>query len=347
MSPLAFAAGRSGRRAAIGVGFLVLFLFALGVFLLPFAFPTEGAIVARFASEEEFSPNTPGGRPTTSISIEMRDAGTLTLTVLDNDTPIRTLIPTRHVDKGWIITSWNGENAQGQAMPDGAYTLYLVAHSGQKSFDASRRATINRVRPPAPTVSATSAVAGLVPLGTQCAISATPSTYARIIFVAEDLPGGRLVEGPTFVGQGTTYTWSWDGRGRGQRILPAALYTVIVEDLSVNGFSFQTGTTCWIGNIVGTVTGALPTAGATARVALTTPAGVPLPGDTPVTLQIFRRTGTPGASHSVLGAPVGSPVAANAADARITLPAHISPADLWIRARTAAGIALIAADGRA
>ena len=88
------------RRAGIGIGFLVLFLFALGVFLLPFAFPTEGAIVARFASTAQFSPNTPGGRATAGVAIQMRDPGRLTLTVMQGSQVIRTLIPTRSRAQG-------------------------------------------------------------------------------------------------------------------------------------------------------------------------------------------------------------------------------------------------------
>jgi hypothetical protein len=123
-------------------------LFALGVFLLPFAFPTEGAIVARFASTAEFSPNTPGGRATAGVAIQMRDPGRLTLTVMQGSQLVRTLIPTRSVRKGWITTAWDGTNQQGLAMPDGVYTLHLMASSGKKGYNVSRRATIDRTRPP-------------------------------------------------------------------------------------------------------------------------------------------------------------------------------------------------------
>ncbi len=334
------------RRAGIGIGFLVLFLFALGVFLLPFAFPTEGAIVARFASTAQFSPNTPGGRATAGVAIEMRDPGRLTLTVMQGHQIIRTLIPTRAVRKGWITTAWDGTNQQGVPMPDGVYTLHLTASSGKKGYNASRRATIDRTRPPAPTISATSADPTTLANGAQCAITVTPSTYARFTFAALGLPGGQLVSGPQFVDQGTAFSWSWNGRGsRGETLAPR-LYALTVTEVSVNGFTFTATRECWIGNLLGVAAPNDLAPGGIAHVQLTTPARRPVPAATPVTLRLYRRTGTPGTPGPVIGAALGASVAATAGSAQIQLPSGIPVADVWIEARADAGTALVAAGPR-
>jgi len=333
------------RRAGIGIGFLVLFLFALGVFLLPFAFPTEGAIVARFASTAQFSPNTPGGRATAGVAIQMRDPGRLTLTVMQGSQVIRTLIPTRSVRKGWITTAWDGTNQQGIAMPDGVYTLHLTASSGKKGYNASRRATIDRTRPPAPTITATSADPSQLARGAQCAVTVTPSTYARFTFAASGAPG-RLVSGPQFVDQGTAFTWDWSGRGANGASLAPGFYPVTVTELSVNGFSFTAARECWIGNLLGIATPANLAPGDVAGLRLTTPIGVSLPASTPVAARLYRRTGTPGVPGPVIGGAIGAPVQTTAGSAQVMLPANVPVADVWIEARTGAGTALVAAGAR-
>jgi hypothetical protein len=338
--------GTRPRRAGIGVGFLVLFLFALGVFLLPFAFPTEGAIVARFASTAAFSPNTPGGRATAGVAIQMRDPGRLALTVMQGSQIIRTLIPTRSVRKGRITTAWDGTNQQGVAMPDGVYTLHLTASSGKKGYNASRRATIDRTRPPAPSITATSADPSRLARGAQCAITVTPSTYARFTFAALSLPGGQVVSGPQFVNQATAFVWDWNGRGAHGAAIAPGLYPVTITEVSVNGFTFTDARDCWIGNLFGTVAPANLAPGDVARLTLTTPIGVSVPASTPVALRLYRRTGTPGVPGPVIGGAIGAPVHTSAGSAQITLPAKIPVADVWIEARTAAGAALVAAGAR-
>ncbi len=334
------------RRGGIGAGFLVIFLFALGVFLLPFAFPTEGAIVALFSSTAAFSPNTPGGRPTAAMAVKMRDPGTIRVLVTKDSQPVATLIPTRRVPKGWVTSAWNGTNEQGVPMPDGVYTLQLAATSGQKGYNASRRVTIDRVRPPAPSLVVASAGAADLPTGTQCAVGATPSTYSRIIFVAEHLPGGRIINGPHFVTAASTYTWNWNGRARGGTAVPPSFYDITIETVAVNGFQFTASRTCWVGNLLGTISPTAPVPGEVVDVHLATPAGISVAPATRVTLQLVRRTGTPGHPGSVVGRAIGRPATTIAGHARIRLPHGVPVADLWIEARTAHGTALVAAGSR-
>jgi hypothetical protein len=334
------------RRGGIGAGFLVIFLFALGVFLLPFAFPTEGAIVAGFTSTAAFSPNAPGGRAAAAVAVKMRDAGTVRVLVTRGSQLVTTLIPTRRVPKGWVTTAWNGTDQQGAPMPDGVYTLQLSATSGKKGYNASRRVTIDRVRPQAPDLVVASAGAGAQPNRSQCVISATPSTYSRIIFVAEHLPGGRIVNGPHFVNAGSSYTWDWNGRARHGAVIPPHLYHVTIETVAVNGFQFAASRTCWVGNLIGTLSPAAATPGEVVTVHLATPAGITVAPTTPVTLQLARRTGTPGQPGTPVGHAIGRPVTTTAAHARIRLPRGIPVANLWIEAHTARGTALIAAGTR-
>ena len=340
MSPSSRPYGRA--RTAIGIGFLVLFLFALGVFLLPFAFPTEGALVTRFTSVDVFSPNTPGGRPTAEIAIRMSDPGRVTLTVTHSSQVIRRLLDNKSVPKGWLEPSWDGTNDHGQPVPDGSYTLDLAATSGPKRYKASRHVTVDRTRPTAPPVTATSASLGVLPAGTQCAVSATPSTNARIEFVGHASPGGSVLSGPQFIAKDTTAVWNWDGRGSAGQLLRPGLYHVTVSELSVNGFAFAVPTTCWIGNLFGAVSSSgLPPQGVV-QVQLTTTNRQALAGDTPVTLQLFRRIGTPGVSNHIFGPAVGARVTTTAAPAQITIPVRLRQAPLWIRADAPEGIALIA-----
>jgi hypothetical protein len=334
------------RRAGIGIGFLVLFLFSLGVFLLPFAFPTEGAIVARFASTAQFSPNTPGGRATVGVAIEMRDPGRLTLTVMQGSQLIRTLIPTRAVRKGWITTAWDGTNQRGVAMPDGVYTLHLMASSGRKGYNVSRRATIDRTRPPAPAITATSADPTRLARGAQCAITVTPSTNGRFTFGVGNRPQAQLVSGPHFVNQGTAFVWNWNGRGVRGSTLVTGFYPVTVTEVSVNGFTFTAARECWIGNLLGSALPANLAPGSVAQIRLTTPAGLAVPAATPVTLRLYRRTGTPGAPGRVIGRALGAPVTTTAGNAQIQLPAGIPVADVWIEAHAGASVALVAAGAR-
>jgi hypothetical protein len=333
------------RRAAIGVGFLVMFLFALGVFLLPFAFPTEGAIVARFASTAAFSPNTPGGRATLPVSVQMRDPGTVRLLVTQGSKTIRTLLPPTKVRKGWTIVSWNGRNDRGVPVPDGAYTIQLSATSGRKGYNASRRAYVDRTRPPAPRLVVTSAGAGTLPVGAQCVVNATPSTYARFIFVVQHLPGGSVISGPRFTTADTPLAWEWSGRGPHGVVLTPGLYRVIIETLSVNGFESMAARQCWIGNLLGALASPVATGGV-ATVHLATPTGIALPTATPVRLQVLRRLGTPGIPGPTIGRPIGASVTTSAGNARIRLPHGVPPADLWIEAHAGARTALVAAGTR-
>ena len=65
----------------VGWGMLGLFVIAIGIFLLPFAFPTPPRIVTRFQSTRLFSPNDDGRREVARVSIRIREAGVLRLDV--------------------------------------------------------------------------------------------------------------------------------------------------------------------------------------------------------------------------------------------------------------------------
>ena len=107
-------------------------------------------------------------------------------------------------------------------MPDGVYTLHLTASSGKKGYNASRRATIDRTRPPAPAITATSADPSQLTRGAQCAITVTPSTYARFTFAAPAvLPGGQLVSGPHVRRPGHRVHLELEWAGRERRGAPA------------------------------------------------------------------------------------------------------------------------------
>lgn len=338
--------GRRG-RAVVGGGMLALFVFALGVFLLPFAFPTPPPIVTRFQATRLFSPNDDGRRELARISVRMREPGTITLEVVGTDgTPVRVLETDRAVRRGWFRAAWGGGDDAGNPAPDGIYSLRLRAKAGAKVFRTSRRIVIDREGPAIAVAEAASAGITDVAPPTQCLVTAVPDGDASMTFAA--LPAGRTggavtpldAFGPRPVRDGRTGRWAWDGRDRADRAVPAGLVTVEIRasDTARNTTSLRR--TCWIGNAVGRVVRP-GRPGADVRIRLRGPEGRPLAATVPVTLRLYRRAGVPGRSLRVLGPRVALPVRTTAGTAQMRLPEGIPVSALWLVADVPDGRALI------
>ena len=328
------------RRAGVGIGLLAIFLVALGIFLLPFAFPTQGAIVAHFNSRVAFSPNTPGGRSTARVTLDIRNASRVTLTVNQSTTVLRTLVNNQVLSKGAHFFAWNGTNSAGHRMPDGTYTFHLLAVAGQKSFDASRRVTINRVRPSAPTVHTVFANLGTLARGMQCAITVTPPTSGPVRF-STDENGSRVIHAVLVGSSQAPAIWNWNGRATDRRFQPPGVVQVSIHTTSVNGFTFNQVSNCWIGNLIGdlTLTPNPPHPVVTAHLASLI--GRALPPSTPVVLQFTRRTTTGTTLGQPLGSPIGHPIHTTAGAATAELPHGIPARRLWLTATTSTGTALM------
>lgn len=327
---------------------LALFVFALGVFLLPFAFPTPPPIVTRFQATRLFSPNDDQRRELARISVRMREPGTISLDVVTPDgTPVRTLATDVPVRRGWFRAAWGGRTDAGEDAPDGIYSLRLRAKAGKKVFRTSRRIVIDRTGPAIALAEAASAGPADVPPPAQCLVTAVPEGDAQMAFAALAATGGAPLRtsGPRPVRDGRTGRWAWDGTAAGGEALPPGLVTIEIRasDTARNATSVRR--TCWIGNAAGRVTRP-GRAGGELRVRLRTARGAAFPAATPVTLRLYRRAGTPGRDLRVLGPRVALPVRTTAGAAAMRLPEGIRPGALWLVADVGGGRALIDPAGR-
>lgn len=327
---------------------LALFVFALGVFLLPFAFPTPPPIVTRFSASRLISPNGDGNRDVARISVRMREPGTVTLDVVAGDgTPVRTLETDTPTRRGWFRSAWAGGTDAGEDAPDGIYSLRLRAKAGAKVFRTSRRIVIDRTGPALTVAEAASAGLTDVPPPTQCLVTAVPDGDAQISFAALTADGSGTLRtlGPRPVRDGRTGRWAWDGAREGGGRVPPGLVVVEIRAADTARNATSVRRTCWIGNAVGRV--ARPgRPGADLRVRLRAADGTAFPPATPVTLRLYRRAGVPGAGLRALGPRVALPVRTTAGAAVIRLPRGIPAGALWLVADVRGGRALIDPEGR-
>jgi len=320
---------------------LALVVFALVVFILPFAFPTPPPIVTRFGATQLFSPNTDGARDVARVSVRMRERGTVSVDVVSDEGVVRTLVRDRVVPPGWLRLTWDGRGDDGEVVGDGSYALRLRARAGAKVFNTSRRI---RVDTAAPELSEMRADAG-GGAGAECVVRVVPAESVSLLLEARPAgapdtrePVRRL--GPRPVGTGGL-EWSWNGRdARGRPVAPG-LHAVraTVRDAARNATTATR--TCWVGHLRGTASPAPARPGDLLRVRLRRPDGTALPAGTPVRLRLYRRAGTPGADRRVLGARVARPVRAPAGAARIRLPRGLRADALWLVADAGGGAALI------
>ncbi|MCC6829970.1 MAG: hypothetical protein IT200_01365 [Thermoleophilia bacterium] len=339
--------GRRG-RAVVGGGMLALFVFALGVFLLPFAFPTPPPIVTRFSGSRLISPNGDGHREVARISVRMRVPGTITLleVVSSDGTTVRTLETDTPVRRGWFRASWGGRTDAGEDAPDGIYSLRLRAKAGEKVFRTSRRIVIDRTGPALAVAEAASAGLADLSAPAQCLVTAVPDGDAQITFAALTADGAGILRasGPRPVRDGRTARWSWDGTRRDGGAITPGLVTLEIRAADAARNATSVRRTCWIGNAVGRVTRP-GRPGTDVRVRLRTAAGAAYPARTRVTLRLYRRAGTPGGGLRVLGPRVARAVRTTAGDAVLRLPPGIPASALWLVADVRGGRALIAPEG--
>ena len=330
----------------VGWGMLGLFVIAIGIFLLPFAFPTPPRIVTRFQSTRLFSPNDDGRREVARVSIRIREAGVLRLDVTADGEVIDTLLDDEQVGRGWHRASWNGRTADGTPVADGVYGLRLHHQAGKKNYRASRRIVVDTTPPRITTLSALSAGGAALEAPAQCRVVAAGDGASRIrVWRTARVDGGATVEPPILnrpMRDGVPVIFRWGGPAT--PVKPGLMGIEIrLEDAARNRVTEHR--TCWIGNLRGNAVPARPRPLDIVRVRLRNVDGTPLPPRTPVHLQLYRRIGTPGTATRVLGARVARPIRTTAADAQIRVPPSIAPRTLWLSATTADGRALIGLGG--
>lgn len=317
-----------------------LFLLGVGLFLVPFAFPTPPPIVKGFRATYLFSPNADGKRDIARVSFRMNEAGTATVTVsdpADRGGALRKVLHEGPRAAGVFSVDWDGTDANGADVGDGRYVITLRARSGRKQWNSSRATELDRTPPVLGMVTARSAVLAGAGEG-QCRIAATALERGSLSLEAIPAPGtGAAIarKDTATVAAGQSALWNWDGALAAGGPAAPGLYVIHATLTDRARSSAQKTVTCWIGHGTGTTVPARPTLGDRVRVQLRDAAGRAVGGSTPVTLSIARRGADPGGTDlAVVGARVGGVARGPVGRTEVTLPRKIPLRSLWLIAST-------------
>jgi hypothetical protein len=326
-------------KAGVLGSMAALFLLALVIFVLPFAFPTPPPIITRFQSTVVFSPNGDGRRDMARVNLRVQEPSQVRLEIVSGGEVRATLLDDQLLPAGWRSVVWDGRSDEGDVLPDGEYGIRLRARSNGKRFNTSRVITIDTSAPLPAGFRVESATLG-PPAPGECRINFTAKDPGTVLF--EILrPGGTQPlahRGPLRAPAGRELGWRWRGLVDGGGPVDPGLYTVRATLADAAGNRSERERTCWVGRLAGAVTPARPAAGTPVTLALRRTGGEALPPATPVILEFRRRTGVPGRTATPpLGPRVGERYVGPAGRARITTPAGIRPSALWLTARTADG----------
>lgn len=217
----------AGRRGLIAGGVVALVLVAFGVFVLPFAFTTPPPIITRFVATRVFSPGSVDGRAEARVAIRLSQPTNVLITIKDpSGAVVKTLADDALISTKTFSVPWDGTNDAGAKLPDGAYTLDLDAHAGQKKFSKSRKIVIDTTAPDAP---------GLTVSGTRAACMATvtgPAEATRLQVTA--VGTGAHSDWRDLPAKGT-FTWTWNrDRADGTPAAGATAIEATVRDIAGN-----------------------------------------------------------------------------------------------------------------
>ena len=332
------------RAGVIAGATLALFALAIGVFVLPFAYPTPPPIVTRFGATQVFSPNArpDGTRDVARVSVRLRQRSQVTLEVkTSNGKVVRNLLVGGTHPRGWLRVSWNGHDDAGARVADGTYSIALRARSGRKRFNASRRIVVDTTPPSLRSLEVHSgALTGQA--GAECRLTVTSRGAGDLTL--EALRDGRVLRrlGRRPIGDDETVRWAWDGVRDDGRPARPGLVVLRATLTDPSGNPIVRERSCWLGHVLGQTAPAAPAAGAAVGVRLRTPDGSPLPADTPTVLALYRRVATPGRSLAdPLGRRVTGTARGRAGRVTVHLPRGVRPSALWLVATTPRGVALI------
>ncbi|MGD9570543.1 MAG: FlgD immunoglobulin-like domain containing protein [Thermoleophilia bacterium] len=331
MSPPA--PGGRGRRVAVAAAMLVLFVVALGVFLLPFAFPTPPPIVTRFQATQLFSPNSDGRRDVATIGVRLSEPSNVTIEIQQDGEPVITLLDDEARPTGFFTTEWDGLDSAGRRVPDGTYAIKLRARAGAKRFDTTRRVVIDTSAPrPAAMEVVSATLAGPGP--GECRVSFASRDAASMTLEAVRPDGGgdplrRL--GPRPVRADEPVRWNWSGQTAGGELVEPGLYVIRASLFDAARNRVVRERTCWVGYMAGTASPSDPDPRDQVGASLRGTDGATISGATPVSLVLRRRTGVPGQTGGdPLGDQVGPGARGPAGRARVRIPAGVNPDALWL-----------------
>lgn len=334
-----------GRRIGVAAAMLVLFGVALGIFLLPFAFPTPPPIVTRFQSTILFSPNADGRRDTAVIGVRLTEPSEVTVEIQQGGETVIALLDDAPRPRGFFTTEWDGLDASGARVPDGTYAIKLRARAGEKRFDTTRNVTIDTSAPRPSEMTVVSATLADPGRG-ECRVRVASRDAGSLVLEALPGDGGEPLRrlGPRPIRPDTPVRWNWAGIDAGGDAVPPGLYVIraSISDAARNRVVRER--TCWVGYLAGTARPSRPSPRDAVGVTLRRTDGTPVPASTPVALVLRRRTAIPGARPGdPLGSQVGPGGRGPAGTARVRIPAGVNPAALWLVATVdePAGRALI------
>ena len=328
------------RRAGVVVAIVALFVLALGVFVLPFAFPTPPPVVTRFNATLLFSPDGDGRREEAKVNVRLSQPADVTVEVQREGETVRRLITSRRAPRGWVREDWDGRDDAGRRVPDGTYALKLRARAGRKQFNTTRTIVVDTAPPRPAEMAVESATLGRPGPG-EC----------RVTFASED-PGSLVIEalrdgdeeplrrlGPRPVRPDTPVRWRWNGRRADGGIAPPGLYEIRASLFDAARNRIVRERTCWVGYIAGTPVPAAVAPRERVGASLRRTGGARLDSSAVVTLALYRRTGTPGTTlGDPLGAQVGGGARGPVGRVRVRIPPGINPSALWLVARTDDGL---------
>ena len=332
--------GDRARRAVVVAAIVALFVLALGVFVLPFAFPTPPPIVTRFQATALFSPDGDGRREQATISIRLNEPSAVTIDIQKDGETVRALAALAREPRGWVRAKWDGRDDAGRRVADGTYAIKLRARAGRKQFNTSRAIVVDTLAPRPATMTVESAtLAGPGP--GECRVAFVARDPGLVVIEAER-PGQREPVrrvGPRPVRPDQPLRWNWNGTRTGGGRVPPGLYVIrtVLSDPARNRIVRER--TCWVGRLVGEPVPARVAPREQVGASLRRTDGDRVPGSTVITLALYRRAGVPGESLAdPLGAQVGPGARGPVGRARVRVPAGINPGALWLVARSDDGL---------
>jgi flagellar hook assembly protein FlgD len=327
------------RRGVVAAVMLALFVIALGIFLIPFAFPTPPPIVTRFQSTQLFSPNGDGRRDVARVNIRLHEPSDVTVEIQKDGNPVMTLVDGERRQKGFESTEFFGRDRLGRLLPDGTYAIKLIARSGDKKFEKSRKIVLDTTAPRIDELSVTSAtLAG--PGRGECRVALTATDPGSVVLQARPAGGGEAVRrlGARPVRADGTVRWLWDGTDADGRDVPPGLYVIDASLSDAARNRDEQVATCWVGRMAGAPVPDDPRPRDRVRVRLRGTDGARVAPSTRIALTLRRRTGTPGQNlGDPLGEQVGGGAKGPAGTVSVRIPPGINPAALWLVATTLDG----------
>jgi len=333
------------RHGIVAAAMLALFVIALGVFLLPFAFPTPPPIVTRFQATQLFSPDADGRRDVARVNIRLHEPSEVTIEIQREGEHVAWILEDAPRPRGFFSEAWDGRDDRGLPVPDGTYAIRLSARSGKKEFNKPRKIVVDTTAPRPASLTVASATLSEPGRG-ECRLELVSRDPASVVLQARapgaTTPVRRLGARP--VRAEGTVRWLWDGRNSAGKPVPPGLYVIeaALSDAARN--RVERVRTCWVGRLAGEADPPRPAPRDRVGVRLRRTDGTPVPSTTPISLVLRRRTGVPGVTlDDPLGAQVGPGARGQAGSTTVMIPAGVNPAALWLVASTrdGQGVALI------